>query len=694
MNVLEKFKNKKVFIVYLLGVLLLSTSVSFAYFTSKMNTSGSGDVAVGTTTVIESTGINAEGTIEFNNVDMYPGHTGIAGIRVTATGTTPMIYNVVFNGNNTFKTPLNYTIYKTTDEIEASYTCNKREEKHGINTYYYEECSGNNIEQLGNIVKTGTINKGEGKTTLIDNEIILGTEEGNIVYYYVVIEFPNEEANQNDDIGSSISGNITIEEGGEYKNPEVTLTGTTTSGSNGWVKSASINTNVETQTGNYEALYCTTTEDSCTPNTDANITDNTFNISLSNNTNPQKVCVEVTDEYNQKASGCSDTFKVDGQIPTISIASTSSTENSITVTVNGSDSHSGIVQYKFSSNNGSSYTTVSSTNNSYTYKFKNLNDGTTYTIAVQVVDEAGNVSSTVTRSVETQKSGDTMQTIIAGYNKGNRGSFGSAYTTATTNTVFTTTDWKGTSYYFAGAPTDNWVRFGGFYWRIVRVNGDGTVRLIYNGTSTTTTGTGTLADTSEAFNSDYNRSEYVGLKYTSGQQHGQSTDSPILNTLQSWYSSSNLDNYAQYIDTNVGFCSDRNMASGSSWSSSEHIYAAYERIEDHRSPSPSLACTSSDIIKEPVGLITADEAMFGGVPVFGDAIGNYLINGQNYWTMTPGSFYTTNSGAYVFYVYSGGTLGSIPRVDNTFGVRPVINLKANTLFSGSGTASDPYIVVS
>ena len=288
--------------------------------------------------------------------------------------------------------------------------------------------------------------------------------------------------------------------------------------------------------------------------------------------------------------------------------------------------------------------------------------------------------------------GKTMQEIIAEYNVGNRGSFGSAYTTATTNTVFTTTDWKGTSYYFAGAPTDNWVRFGGFYWRIVRVNGDGTVRLIYNGTSTTTTGTGTLADTSEAFNSDYNRSEYVGLKYTSGQQHGQSTDSPILNTLQSWYSSSNLDNYAQYIDTNVGFCSDRNMASGSSWSSSEHIYAAYERIEDHRSPSPSLACTSSDIIKEPVGLITADEAMFGGVPVFGDAIGNYLINGQNYWTMTPGSFYTTNSSAYVFHVYSGGTIGSIARVDNTFGVRPVINLKANTLFSGSGTSTDPYVV--
>ena len=84
-------------------------------------------------------------------------------------------------------------------------------------------------------------------------------------------------------------------------------------------------------------------------------------------------------------------------------------------------------------------------------------------------------------------SGNTMQEIIADYTIGNRGSFSSAYTTSTTNTVFRTTDWVGTSYYFAGAPTDNWVNFAGYWWRMVRVNGDGTVRLIYNGTSTATT---------------------------------------------------------------------------------------------------------------------------------------------------------------------------------------------------------------
>ena len=290
--------------------------------------------------------------------------------------------------------------------------------------------------------------------------------------------------------------------------------------------------------------------------------------------------------------------------------------------------------------------------------------------------------------------GKTMQEIIAGYTKGNRGSFGSAYTTATTNTVFTTTDWKGTSYYFAGAPTDNWVRFGGFYWRIVRVNGDGSVRLIYNGTSTKTTGTGTLINNgaSQAFNSSYNRSEYVGFKYTSGEQHGQNTDSSILNALQSWYTSSNLDDYANYIDTSVGFCSDRNMASGSSWSSrpsSDIYYAAYGRLVN--SKIPSLACTSSDIIREPVGLITADEVAFAGGVVGQSNSSYYLYNNKYYWTMSPSNA-DYRGWAYVFRMNSDGYLYGSDVYLTPHGVRPVINLKANTKFQGSGTTSDPYVV--
>ena len=288
--------------------------------------------------------------------------------------------------------------------------------------------------------------------------------------------------------------------------------------------------------------------------------------------------------------------------------------------------------------------------------------------------------------------GRTMLDIITNdYSQSTRSNFGSAYTTSHTKQVFTTTDWEGTSYYFAGAPTDNWVSFGGFYWRIIRVNGDGSTRLLYNGTTTETTGSGTLTKTSQQFNSSYNRSEYVGLKYTSGEQHGQNTNSDILTELNSWYTSSNLDDHASHIDTNIGFCSDRNMASGSSWSSqpsSTIYYAARERITTNQNP--SLACSSNDIVKVPVGLLTADEAMFGGVPWSGNATGNYLINGQNYWTMSP--YYFNGSYASVVRVNSYYFL-SYDRVDSTRGVRPVINLKADTQFEGSGTKSDPFTIV-
>ena len=59
MKILEKFQNKKVFLLYLLGVLLLSTGVSFAYFSATTTASGNGSLATGTTATIESEGINA-----------------------------------------------------------------------------------------------------------------------------------------------------------------------------------------------------------------------------------------------------------------------------------------------------------------------------------------------------------------------------------------------------------------------------------------------------------------------------------------------------------------------------------------------------------------------------------------------------------------------------------------------------------
>ena len=123
-------------------------------------------------------------------------------------------------------------------------------------------------------------------------------------------------------------------------------------------------------------------------------------------------------------------------------------------------------------------------------------------------------------------------------------------------------------------------------------------------------------------------------------------------------------------------------------------YAAYDRI---RGGNPSLDCSDEDILSadngrldNPIGLITADEVMYGGIPNWNSSNNsNYLYTGQNYWTMSP--FYFGGRYAGVFRVISGYLYGDI--VYNTYGVRPVINLKADTVISsGDGSADLPFVV--
>ena len=125
---------------------------------------------------------------------------------------------------------------------------------------------------------------------------------------------------------------------------------------------------------------------------------------------------------------------------------------------------------------------------------------------------------------------------------------------ATTNEgLFKARDDLGDSYYFRGAVDNNWVKFGkdssgkDIYWRIIRINGDGSIRMIYTGTTAPTestkvvmTGTGTDIGTS-TFNSSRDKAEYVGYMYTDGQQHGNSESSEIKNTIDNWYAGTTLE---------------------------------------------------------------------------------------------------------------------------------------------------------
>ena len=306
---------------------------------------------------------------------------------------------------------------------------------------------------------------------------------------------------------------------------------------------------------------------------------------------------------------------------------------------------------------------------------------------------------------------------------------------ATTNEgLFKAQDDLGTSYYFRGAVDNNWVKFGkdssgkDIYWRIIRINGDGSIRMIYTGTTAPTestkvvmTGTGTQIGTS-AFNSSTDKAEYVGYMYQLGQQHGNknSTSSAIKTTIDNWYKTTTLetDLKTKSLVVDQIFCNDRtastsnvtysttNYTTLTSWNSTEtdYKYGAYGRLDDFNSNrTPILICpTASDkftvntsngngALTYPVGLITADEiAMAGGVKESANS-SYYLYTNQHYWSGTPESFYSGGD-AFEYSVYPSGANNGYTVYYIRYGARPVISLSSKAKLTGDGTWNNVFEV--
>ena len=141
----------------------------------------------------------------------------------------------------------------------------------------------------------------------------------------------------------------------------------------------------------------------------------------------------------------------------------------------------------------------------------------------------------------------------------------------------------GNSYYYRGAVENNWVKFADAYWRIIRINGDGSIRLLYNGEASvidaldpevkaqvlsngyddSSTNYTTIGESK--FNSSYDDNAYVGYMYgTPGSSnytdtHANTNDSTIKEYIDSWYESKFLNTeYESYLSDTL-FCSDRSL---------------------------------------------------------------------------------------------------------------------------------------
>ena len=229
------------------------------------------------------------------------------------------------------------------------------------------------------------------------------------------------------------------------------------------------------------------------------------------------------------------------------------------------------------------------------------------------------------------------------------------------------------TYYFRGNVEDNYVSFAGTTWRIVRVNEDGTIRMIMqNGINNNTT---------YQFNSNYNNYSYMYY-----------TNSNVKTQLESWYNTNigNNEEYSKYVTSGNYYCEQAKVKYASSWTSGSATMTVYTNYI------PNFRCTTDGngkgLITSNVGLITYDEIVYAGGYFNQNNKNFYLYNNQYFWTMSPVGINSTSSRTNVWSIYPSGDLHG----DVSDGLRPirlVINIKSTAeISSGTGTSTDPFII--
>ena len=293
-----------------------------------------------------------------------------------------------------------------------------------------------------------------------------------------------------------------------------------------------------------------------------------------------------------------------------------------------------------------------------------------------------------------------------------------------------TEDDYGTSYYFRGAVKNNYVEFANKCWRIVRITGDGSVKLVLHNDNTSNaanpcSSANNSTDAAFArysgttytskFNPHYNDNAYVGFMYdTAGASdyastHANTNKSTILTNLETWYKN-NLESYENKLADTI-WCNDKSTVSGGlGYGTNETDYAAYNRLNRLDSiKQPTLKCPNDNNggklskftvddttngngnLTYKIGLLTADEIVFAGSIDDSDNRSTYLQENtgvSGWWSLSPCSF--NDGGARVWDVRWGKL--SAYSIRHSDGVRPAISLISSTSVTGNGTSDNPYII--
>ncbi len=199
---------------------------------------------------------------------------------------------------------------------------------------------------------------------------------------------------------------------------------------------------------------------------------------------------------------------------------------------------------------------------------------------------------------------------------------------------------SGITYYFRGAVDNNYLEFAGIKWRIIRINGDGSVRLVYA------------------------EDEAYATSVWTNSAADPYTRSLLYSTVNDFYTTK-LSNYTDYI-VDAPFTT---TASG--------VPVGYLTSK--------MYSVSDGSISNPVGLVTEGEFIAAGGKSTKE-VKNYLAFSGTYWGMG-------------LFVNSAGTLTnkslstSAQMSTYSYGVRPVISIKGDLTVTGYGTEDDPFVVV-
>lgn len=202
---------------------------------------------------------------------------------------------------------------------------------------------------------------------------------------------------------------------------------------------------------------------------------------------------------------------------------------------------------------------------------------------------------------------------------------------------------------FRGDTSNNYMMINNLLWRIVRINDDGSIKIVLNDVLDKTT---------------FGSSEII-------------TESKMYEFLNIWYDE-NLIMFDEII-VNDDFCYDKSNISNETFE-----YGSLIRIKNN---SPSLSCDNEYKYYNKIGLLTTDEIMYAG------AIDNsYLQTGQDikWWTQSLQTRLTDIDYVYSYNELNGNFEGY--SINEELSVKPVINILGSVHVTGTGTIEDPFII--